>query len=71
MANKITIEFIDDIESANMALNAQSYYSALLQINQYLRMIEKHEELSDDTYNKVVEIQDMINEITRSSGIEI
>lgn len=71
MANKIIIEFIDDIESANMALNAHSYYAALIEIKNYLRSVEKYEELSEEVYNKVSDIRDHVNEIIQSNYIDI
>jgi len=71
MANKITIEFIDDPEAALMAMDAPNLYQALWETNEMLRAIEKYDDLNEDQFGQVVMIREKFNEILTDKGITL
>ena len=71
MANKITIEFIDDIEAAQMAMNAPNLYAALRETNEMLRSIEKYDDLNEDQHFQVLAIRQKFFDILTDKGITL
>jgi len=71
MASKITIEFIDDIEAAQMAMNAPHLYAALRETKEMLRQIEKYDDLNEDQAELIGIIRDKFAEILTDKGITI
>lgn len=71
MANKITIEFIDDIDAAQMALNAYAMYGALHDISKHLRELDKYVDKTEDQDKLLSDIRDRITDILISRGITL
>lgn len=71
MANKIIIEFIDDVDAAQMALNAYAMYCALLEISRHLRELDKYVDKTDDQDKFLCDIRDRFADILISRGITL
>lgn len=68
--SKATLEFNlpDDDDDFRHAINGEQYLIALYNIREDVRQIWKHRELSEDQYNLVDEIYQMINQKINESS---
>ena len=67
---KITLEF-EDLEEAQIYLDAYKYYSVTTQIKEHLRGKLKHEELTDEEYNVVESIYTELHNILKEHNLSI
>jgi hypothetical protein len=67
---KITIEF-EDLEDAQIYLDAYKYYSTVYNFKVYLRSKLKHEDLTEIEYETTEKISDIFNELLNDNNVSI
>jgi hypothetical protein len=67
---KVTLKF-EDFEEAKHHLNGMNYYCCLWDLKEHLRFKLKYEELSEDEYRVIEEIQTRFFEILEGNDVNL
>lgn len=68
---KITLEF-EDLEDAQIYLDAYKYYSSLYEFKEHLRDKLKYDDtLTDEEYNTIEEISNLFHNILNENNLSI
>ena len=68
---KITIEF-EDLEEAQVYLDAYKYYSSLYEFKEHIRNKLKYDDtLTDEEYNITEEISNLFHDILKDNNISM
>jgi hypothetical protein len=67
---KIILEF-EDLEDAQIYLDAQKYYLTIFNFKNYLRNKLKHEDLTEIDYEITENISDVFNELLNDNNVSI